>query len=271
MELSRRHLRLSLPFTILTGPDTVRLVAGEDFRYTLSAPGLETWLPRLLSELDGKRPLAELLNALDPSMREAAAQLLERLYGERVLIDAPARERRPSPPDLLVIEGDGPLADRLRGASGGAGEARLIAFCQDRLDYDALLQFNQRCRTGRDMALWATTGPMQRGYVGPLVLPDAGPCLACLLRHFQRLSPAPEIYDHLIGHARAGGVITPGPFPPEGVEILAQLVLWKASLLHQPEPPAVLYRLHVLEVATMEVSTHRVFADPECPACSEGR
>ena len=32
-------------------------------------------------------------------------------------------------------------------------------------------------------------------------------------------------------------------------------------------PPAALYRLHALEVATLEVTAHRVFADPECPAC----
>src|SRR4051794_6435571 len=31
--------RLALPFTFLTGPGRVRLVAGEDFRYTLAGPG----------------------------------------------------------------------------------------------------------------------------------------------------------------------------------------------------------------------------------------
>ncbi len=47
-------------------------------------------------------------------------------------------------------------------------------------------------------------------------------------------------------------------------------MLWKWSLLGEAEPPAALYRLHVLEVATLEVSARRVFADPECPACGEG-
>ena len=57
-------------------------------------------------------------------------------------------------------------------------------------------------------------------------------------------------------------------FPAEGVEILRQLVRWKVSLLAEAEPPAALYRLHVLDVHVMEVSTHRIFADPECPDCS---
>jgi bacteriocin biosynthesis cyclodehydratase domain-containing protein len=108
---------------------------------------------------------------------------------------------------------------------------------------------------------------MSRGYVSPLFLPDAGPCLACLLGHFERLSPAPEIYRELREHARAGRPVEPVPIPPEAVTVLAALVRWKASLAAQREPPAALYRLHVLEVETMEVSSHRVFVDPECPEC----
>ncbi len=270
MKSPRQHLRLSLPFTILTGPDTVRLVAGEDFRYTLTASGLETWLPRLLAGLDGRRPMDEVLQVLDPALREAAVQLLERLYGERVLLDATARERHTAQPCALIIEGDGALADGLRQCSEPGGAGRLLVLCQDRLDYDALLHFNRRCRSERVPALWVSTGAMQRGYVSPVVLPDAGPCLECLVRQFQRLSPAPEIYEHLMEHTRVGQPLAPAPFPPEGTEILKQLVLWKWSLLRQTEAPAALYRLHVLELATLEVSSHRVFADPECPACAEG-
>jgi bacteriocin biosynthesis cyclodehydratase domain-containing protein len=269
MDPLRRHLRLSLPFTILTGPDTVRLVAGEDFRYTLTAPGVESWLPRFLTQLDGRRPLADLIQQLDPGQRDSAGMLLERLYGERVIIEATACERHAPMQVPLAVEGTGALADGLRAASQAMPDApqHLVVFCQDRLDYEALLQFNRRCRADRDPALWASTGPMQRGYVGPVIVPDAGPCLACLVRQFQRLSPAPEIYDHLIEHARDERPIEPAPFPAEGVEVLKQLVLWKRSLLAETEPPAALYRLHVLEIATLEVSAHRVFADPECPEC----
>src|SRR5450755_1293000 len=72
---------LALPFTVLPGPDRVRLIAGEDFRYTLAAPGLETWLPDVLSQLDGRRTLDELLAALPADRHDAARQLLARLYG----------------------------------------------------------------------------------------------------------------------------------------------------------------------------------------------
>jgi bacteriocin biosynthesis cyclodehydratase domain-containing protein len=112
---------------------------------------------------------------------------------------------------------------------------------------------------------------MGRGYVSPVFLPDAGPCLGCLVRQFLRLSPAPEIYADLIEHARQGRPVEPVPFPAEGLAMLRSLVRWKAELLGRPEPPAALYRLHVLEVATLEVSSHRVFADPACPDCGEGQ
>jgi ribosomal protein S12 methylthiotransferase accessory factor len=108
---------------------------------------------------------------------------------------------------------------------------------------------------------------MSRAYVGPLFLPDAGPCLSCLLYHFRRLSPVPELYDALANHARAAGPVAAVPFPGPAAAMVQQLLLWKAALAGESEAPAALYRLHVLEVASLEVSSHRVFVDPECPEC----
>ena len=45
--------------------------------------------------------------------------------------------------------------------------------------------------------LWVSTGAMSRGYVSPVFLPDAGPCLGCLLRHGRLLSPAREIHGRV--------------------------------------------------------------------------
>jgi bacteriocin biosynthesis cyclodehydratase domain-containing protein len=90
-----------------------------------------------------------------------------------------------------------------------------------------------------------------------------------LLGHFRRLSPASQFYDALIDHARGGHVIEPVPFPATGVEILAQLVLWKLEQLGRSNPPSALYRLHVLELETMDVTSHRVLIDPECPECGD--
>ncbi len=268
---THRRPHLALPCTILTGPDTVRLVAGEDFRYTLSSPGIEHWLPDFFRTLDGTEPLAAAVGRLPEARRGVALQLVGRLYGERVLVDGPARAAHPTRVHRLAVEGNGPLRDELAKATGAGEEgAALPVLCQDRLDHDEALRFARRCRGAGAPYLWATTGPLSRGYVGPLFLPDAGPCLACLLRHFERLSPAPELYRELIEHARQGRPLTPAPFPRHGVAVLAALVLWKADLLPERDPPPALYRLHVLELETMEVGAHRVFADPECSECGEG-
>ena len=66
---------------------------------------------------------------------------------------------------------------------------------------------------------------------------------------------------------RANLPIVPVPFPPPAVVIVQQLLVWKAALAAQSEKPSALYRLHVLEVASLEISSHRVFVDPECPEC----
>lgn len=255
-----RRPRLALPFTILASPDTVRLVAGEDFRYTLQGPGLDRWLPALLAVCDG-RPLEEALARVDAAQRGAASRIVDRLYAERVLVDGPARAEGTY---RVAAEGRGALAE---GWPAGEGPA-LRLLCQDRLDVNEALTFNRRCLEGSEPWMWATTGPMARGYVSPAFLPASGPCLACLIRHFRRRSPAPEIYDAL--EARPGDV-RPVPFPAEGVAILQGLVLRKAAMLADPGAPAAPYRLHVLEIATLEVTSHRVFRDPECDACGSRR
>ncbi len=261
---------LALPYTIVSEPDTVRLVAGEDHRYTVSGPKLEAWLPGLLAGCDGRCSIEDLLAGLDGSVRAQAGDLVGRLYGERVLVDGPAERAHEPAAFAAAVEGTGLLAERLADearAPAAPAARRLLVFCQDRLDYAAALECNARCLRGGDTWIWATHGPMSRGYVSPPFLPGIGPCWACLLGHFRRLSPAPELYDSLIEHARRGHVIEPTPFLATGVEVLAQLVLWKREQLARSDPPSALYRLHVLELDTMEVTVHRVLIDPECPAC----
>jgi bacteriocin biosynthesis cyclodehydratase domain-containing protein len=268
-----RRPRLALPFTVVTEPDTVRLVAGEDFRYTLTAPGLDRWLPALLSGCDGRRLLSEITAPLPEPSRHQAQELLERLYGERVLVDGTAAAAHTPALYRPQVEGTGPLVERLSRATveGDGVSAEVAILCQDSLDYETALAFNRRCLAGGSPWLWVTTGPLNRGYVSPVFLPDAGPCLACLLHNFQRLSPAPELYDSLRGHAQQGGVFVPASFPEPGLGILEQLVRWKVVLLAAPLPPPALYQLHVLEEASMETSAHRVFVDPECPECTDAR
>lgn len=261
-----RRPRLALPFTVLTAADTVRLVAGEDFRYTLAGPELDAWLPTWLAGLDGRTPLAAHIQRLPESHRAAARELADRLYGERVLIDGTAADaHQPARYRLAVEGGAGWAVDGWPAAEPAARP--LPALCQDRLDFHTAIQFNRRNLEAGLPFLWATTGPMARAYVGPLFRTDAGPCLGCLLSHFRRLSPAPDLYDALADHARAGGAVAPVPFPTAGAAIVRQLLVWKADLAAEPDAHPALYRLHVLDAADLEVTSHRVFVDPECPAC----
>ena len=147
----------------------------------------------------------------------------------------------------------------------------LSVLCQDTLDPNAALEFNRRClREAAGPWMWATTGPASRGFVSPVFLPNAGPCLECLVRHFQRLSPVPQLYEALARHGQQDGAFAAVPFPAEGLTILEQIVRWKLAQLSGTPHPA-LFQLHVVELDSMEVSTHRVFLDPTCPECSDAR
>jgi bacteriocin biosynthesis cyclodehydratase domain-containing protein len=267
MDAADLRLRLALPFTIVTEPDTVRLIAGEDLRYTLQAPDIENWLPPLLEQLDGSRTVKELVDLLDPAMRETASAVLDRLVGERVAVKGTAADAHQAAKYKLVVTGSGPVADGLRNDNSDDSLDPLHVLCQDRLDYHEALEFNQERLRGNHPWIWITTGPMARGYVSPVFLPDAGPCLSCLLRQFQRISPAPELYDALIDHSRAGKPVEASPFPDQAAEMLLQIVQWKQAHLADEMPPAALYRLHVVDASDLNITTHRVFNEPDCPHC----
>lgn len=254
--------RLGLPYSILTEPGIVRLVCGEDYRYTLRGPGIETWLPALLQACDGGRTLGAVLGQVAESVRPAARSLLEQLYSERVLVDGTAAAAHEPQRFRIEVEGAGTLAEALR-VTTAASLPVIRVLCQETLDYEATRAFNRRCLAGTEPWLWASTGAMSRGYVSPVFVPRAGPCLACLLRDFQNLSPVPELYGALRGD------FVPTPFPPEGMRVLEQLVRWKIGQLAEAQPASALYRLHVLELAGFEVSSARVYADPECPECGD--
>jgi hypothetical protein len=270
-DLLQRRLKLAYPFTILNGADMVRLVAGEDHRYTLTAPGVEAWLPTLLELCRGHVPLDAALRSVPECERNAAIELVGRLYGERVLVEGNAREAHAARRYSVIVDGTGPLKDAVakRLASGeappGPETPWLLVYCQDRLDYEAPLRQQSICLEARRAFLWVSYGAMSRAYVSPLFLPDAGPCFGCLLRSFERLSPAPEVYDALREHTRQHREVAPVDFPEAGRVILEGLVLWKRTEVERPEPDQGLYQLHVLERDHFEVTVHRVFKDPFCP------
>ena len=259
------HLRLSLPYTLVPDGDRVHLIAGEDVRTTLKGSGLSEWLPALFEGLS-TFSLGEALDHVPQGHREQARDLIERLLGERVLTEACCcADVRPA--FRLVVEGIGAILDALQQREEPSDGEKLYVFCQDRLDYEAVVSFQQTRRERDEPWLWASYGALARGFVSPIFLPKAGPCFRCLLSGFIRLSPVPEIYEHLFDHKRAGGEIRPVTFPPAGVSILRELVVWKASLLAASPQPDAAFRLHVLETESLEISSHRVLIDPECSVC----
>jgi bacteriocin biosynthesis cyclodehydratase domain-containing protein len=260
--------RLALPFTFLGEGDQVRLVAGEDFRWTLAGPGIASWLPAWLALLDGRRTLDEMLTQLAPEHHAAARQILDHLAGERVLIAGPVEAGHSDRRHRLLVEGTGLFRAGLEALADAYPALPVVAvLCQDRPDIDEVLRFNERSLRSASPWLWISCAAMNRGYVSPVFLPDAGPCLRCLLGHFRRLSPLPELYDELAEHTRAGGRLAAVPFPAPAVTILQQILVWKIDLLAREEASAAMYRLHVLEAASLEVSSHPVMVDPECRAC----
>jgi bacteriocin biosynthesis cyclodehydratase domain-containing protein len=261
--------RLALPFTLIPDGETLFLVAGEDIRYAFRTDALTKPVAYLLARCDGTSPLAQLLASVPETDRPAVAALLHRLTAERLLVPGPVEAAHVPMRYRLVPEGSGPLVASLTSDSV-EGEA-LAVLCQETLDPATALAFNWRCRRAGRPWMWVSTGAMARGYVGPVFLPDAGPCLACLLGGFRRLSPVPALFEASLAHARDGGDFVPAPFPEEALPILESLVRWKALALAEPNPPQAVFRLHVLELETREVTTHRVLADPTCEACADAR
>lgn len=267
-----RRPRLVYPFTILSEPGTVRLVAGEDHRYTLRGPGLESWLPELLGRCTGAVAVRDLLAGLPEQQQRDALGVLDRLYGERLIVDGSVVCAHRPGAYAIHWTGQGALFERLaRDPASNNGATRLVVLCQDRLDYAQALEANRQARTTGEAFLWVSYAALSRAYVSPLFLADAGPCYECLLRSFQRLSPASEVYDALLAHAAQSRPFTPVDASVEVIDVLHGLVRWKLDQAEREQPSAALYRLHVLDQATMEVSTHQVFRDPECPTCCGGR
>jgi len=266
------RIQFAFPFAILTQPDTVRLVGGEEFRYTLRSPALDQWLPRWLGNFERSTEWLPLLQQLPGEHQPPALEIITRLYGERVLLAGNGETPQPAAPFRWVVEGSGSLCGRVQaGAPPVAASAPTVAvLCQDSLDYAAALDFNRHSRkSGAAGWMWISCGPLGRGYVSSVFRPRAGPCLGCLFRNFKRISPAPEIYGHLVEHAQAGGKIPPVPFPATALDLLAGLARWKLESSAQADPTAGVYRLHVLETMTMECTAHRIFRDPHCPDCAE--
>ena len=268
MTVDARRARLALPFTVVRAPGVLRLVGGEAFRYTLRGAGIETWGPALLEAFETGARVGDALTTLPEAHRAAARALVVDLYGERVLIDAPATLAPAPAPPRLVPMGSAAWRDRVQSPPGVATEGTLAVLCQDTLDYAAAGAFGRARRAVGEPWIWASTAPLARAYVGPVLLPDAGPCMTCIDRHFLRLSPAPEVFEALRDGDLGPRGIRPTPFPEPAIAMVAALAQWKAEAMAYAEVPRGVFQLHVIEASSFEVSAHQPLLDPTCPDCA---
>src|SRR5689334_7160867 len=104
------RIQFAFPFAILTKPDLVRLVAGEEFRYTLRSPALDQWLPRWLSSFESAVEWRPLLNQLPGEHQQQALEIITRLYGERALFGGSKEPPHVPSPIRWVVEGSGKLS-----------------------------------------------------------------------------------------------------------------------------------------------------------------
>lgn len=277
-DILQRSPKLALTFTILSDRHQVRLIAGEDYRYTFSGKDIDQWLPLLLSKFNGTITVDQALKDIDEKYRNDAVKFITRLYGERILIDHLSLNSTSNNSYQIKLLGRGKLFDLLQteikqlaiSTNKNSDFAKTInILCQDRLDYYELLNFNRaQLQQSNNFWLWASYGALSRAYVSQLCLTNAGPCLSCLINQFKRLSPMPNIYDHLIDQAKKGGEITPVDISEHPLAMLKHLVLWKLSLINSDnESPAAIFRLHVLEFDKLEITSHRVLIDPDCTEC----
>lgn len=253
--------RLAPGFTLVADAGAVWLVAGEDVRYRLEPGGDPAWLVDAIGRCDGTRALDAIVAEVPGERQADAREAITGLYEERVLVDGTPVHAHAAALGVRVV-GDSRIAELVR-AAVPAGEG-IEVLVQDSLDHAALLRHNTAALAARRRWMWISTGAASRAYVGPLFVPGAGPCAACLLVHFKRLSPAPALYDALLDH--------PGPFAPAELSpaferAVAAHAAWKLELASRPVGHAALYTLHVLEDADRTVTSHVPIADPECAAC----
>jgi len=240
---NRQSPRLAWPFSVIAEGERVWLIAGEDVRFCLDVGAHAAWIADFIAQLDGSQTRQERLAALEGTRRSEAASLLDALYGERLLVDGPAEARHEPHADVAV-------------------------FHQDSLDYAALLRANRDHLESRRRWIWVTSGPLARGYVSPLFLPDAGPCAACLLTHFQKVSPVPEVYDLLLTTEQPP---RSSPMPDAATGLLGAVLACKLEAAAQAQAVPALYQLHVVEAGKFEVTAHEVLVDPECTVCNRYR
>ena len=243
----------------------------------------------LLPLLDGRRPAAEIVAALEGAhaaadVRAAIAALSAKGYvvsAEHGMDPARAAywsalgasprwaEARLTESVVAVEGDDGRLVRRLEecGARVGTGDPRLtVVVCDDYLE-TRLAEVNRRHLDAR--APWMLVRPRgMEALFGPVFRADgAGPCWDCLA---YRLRSHREVHSFLRNVAGEESAFKPFAASPPVLEALygliaAEIVKW----LVLDETAPISERAIAMNVGTFASSQHRVVRRPQCPACGD--
>ncbi len=243
----------------------------------------------LLPLLDGRRPVLEIVSALEGAhaaadVRAAIAALSAKGYvvsAEHGMDPAraaywsalgasPRWAEARSTESAVAVEGDdGRLVRRLEecGARVGTGDPRLtVVVCDDYLE-TRLAEVNRRHLEARTP--WMLVRPRgMEALFGPVFRADgAGPCRDCLA---YRLRSHREVHGFLRNVAGEEAAFKPFAASPPVLEALygliaAEIVKW----LVLDEAAPISERAIAMNVGTFASSQHRVVRRPQCPACGD--
>lgn len=260
--------RLALPTSIIPDGRFLHLVCGMELKVSLELGEQVPHLARMLEKCDGSLTLEELVQDLG-AHRPHGLSLIEQLLGDRLLVDdlQPGSNRRKL--HGISVEGTGPLALGLANLDHQGESVRILV--QDHLDLPAARAFNRRQLKLEQPYLWVTTGLADVGLVSPIFFPDSGPCLECFLHQYQKISIPSGIQEILNRQNEKTLTLGESEFPGEGLVMLQQLVRWKVRRLGLNLSGSNVFRLHVLDKTSLEISTHRIYKDPFCSECSNAR
>jgi ribosomal protein S12 methylthiotransferase accessory factor len=259
---------------------------GEREQFMLTGPGPV----RVASMLDGRRPVRELLTALEgqvspPEVLYALSQLEKRGF---IVDTAPglppeaaafwqaqgvapadvARRLAASPVAVHALDGldPAPLIEALRGAGLTVREGAPLPVVLVR-DYltPALETFNQRALERR--APWLLIKPSgAMPWVGPVFRPGEGPCWECLAQRLRWNRPVETYLRERTGtHAP---LALPRAELPTSLQAGLQLgAMALARWLVEGQQGPLGQSLLALEFHRYQLTEHTVVRRPQCPAC----
>ncbi len=164
-----------------------------------------------------------------------------------------------------------PGIDRATFAAAGRG-ADLLVICPDAADAQVTSAVNALAlEIGVPWLLVRIFGA--QGFVGPLFIPDDGPCHACLLAREEANWSDREIERAYLDRIarEPGSVESYGRLPACAALVSDVAVLEATKHLSRFVMPALLGAVLRIDFAACRTELHRVMRLPRCPACSPAR